>query len=104
MGYAHIPKFQKWHAYAQVRAGSSWQAVQATQARLFGSLAIKMSRRSIMRAYTDGLEGNAARTATRVHPTRTLTSRHERLIDAALERDSAVSNAELCSMLSHASW
>ena len=60
MGFAHITADQKRHAFRQRLAGVSIKQIQRNQRHLFGSLAPTMSVRSIRRAHTAGLKGNAA--------------------------------------------
>ena len=100
MGHSHIPKYQKWDAYAQMRAGVRWRQIQGNQRERFGSLAVTMSRTAIYKAYSDGVRtASAAPPHTKTRPGQTLTVRHKRLIDRRLLRYASATTEQLEAML-----
>ena len=99
MGFAHITADQKRHAFRQRLAGVAAKQIQRNQRHLFGSLAPTMSVRSIRRAHTAGLKGNAAPPCRRFVPGRSLTARHNRWLRAQLAACSQRSTTELSASL-----
>jgi hypothetical protein len=99
MGHAHIPKYQQWDAYAQMSAGASWKAIQASQRDRFGALAVQMSRAAIFKAHKHGKERALAQRHAKVRPGQTLTAWHRILIDRRLARQPSATTEQLELML-----
>ena len=98
----HIPKEQKWHAFRQARAGVHWQQIQKNQRRWYGERAPVMDRKTIARAFANGMLGDAAPKRESFRPGRSLTKRHVRLIRELMRKCSQTSTEEYRRMLHRA--